>query len=111
MFPEPLVPKPTFNVLLQAKVVPPTGLPKVIAAPPTPLQCVRSATELTVDSGFIVTVKDVPLLEHPEGFFLTTSVPVYVPAAAPGETTSVIGLPGREVNPTFTNPAEIALAL
>jgi hypothetical protein len=38
MFPEPLVPKPTFALLVQANVAPVVALPKLIAAPLALLQ-------------------------------------------------------------------------
>jgi hypothetical protein len=81
MFPEPLVPNPTLALLLQVNVVPVTGPLKLIALPPAPLQCTRSAIALTVAVGLTVTVNVRVLPTHP--FAVGVTVTVVVTGAVP----------------------------
>ena len=82
MFPLPLVPKPTFAVLVQAKVVPATGPLKLIAAPAAPLQYGPwLLTAVTVDVGFTVTVNvpGVPAQPLAVGVTVTVATTAAVP--------------------------------
>ena len=75
MFPLPLVPKPTFAVLVQANVVPVTGPLKLIAAPATPLQYGPwLLTAVTVGLGFTVTVNVLGVPAHPLAVGVTVTV-------------------------------------
>ena len=83
MLPLPLVPKPTFAVLVHANVVPATGPLKLIAVPAAPLQYGPwLLTAVTVGSGFTVTVNVLAVPAHPlaVGVTVTVATTAAVPA-------------------------------
>lgn len=75
IFPFPLATRPIEDVLLvHAKVVPLTGLLKLIAEAATPLQSERSATRATVGVGLTVMVKVSGVPGTPKAVGVTTTV-------------------------------------
>ena len=108
------VTNPVFDTVATERLVDTQGLSEAAVAEPD--SCVVDSTHTVnvpdiVGNGFIVTVKDVPVLLQPVVVFFTVMVPVYVAAAAAAGTVRVIFEAGKAVRATWLKPAVIAASL